>query len=143
MLGYWRRPEATAETIDADNWVKTGDVGHLDEDGFLYLSDRIADMIISGGENIYPAEVEAAIAEHPGVAQVAVVGQPHPKWGETPVAFVVPTQPVRDALADEVVEHCRANLAGYKNPTRVVVVDSLPLTATGKIAKTELRHAAG
>jgi len=142
MLGYWRRPEATAETIEADNWVKTGDVGHLDEEGFLYLSDRIADMIISGGENIYPAEVEAAIAEHPGVAQVAVVGLPHPKWGETPVAFVVPAPPARDSLVDEVLAHCRANLAGYKNPTRIVVVDALPLTATGKIAKTELRQVA-
>ena len=89
MAGYWNLPEATAKTLDADGWLRTGDAGYLDEDGYLYIHDRIKDMIISGGENIYPAEVESAICDHPDVAEVAVVGVPDDKWGEAVKAIVV------------------------------------------------------
>ena len=89
MVGYWNLPEATAKTLDSDGWLRTGDAGYMDEDGYLYIHDRIKDMIISGGENIYPAEVESAICDHPDVAEVAVVGVPDDKWGEAVKAIVV------------------------------------------------------
>jgi len=138
MAGYWQKPEATQETITEDGWLRTGDAGRVDEDGYLYLEDRVKDMIISGGENIYPAEVERVLAEHPDVADVAVIGVPHPKWGETPKAVVVLNE---GATLDEaaLIEFTRDKLAHYKCPTSVTAVPALPRNATGKILKRELR----
>jgi acyl-CoA synthetase (AMP-forming)/AMP-acid ligase II len=136
--GYWRRPEETAATLVEGGWLRTGDAAYRDEEGYVYLHDRIKDMIISGGENIYPAEVENAVAAHPAVADVAVIGVPSQRWGETVKAVVVPaegaTVDVEALLAD-----VRTRLARYKCPTSVDVVGALPRNASGKILKRELR----
>ena len=139
MLGYWNKPEATAEAFRG-GWFHSGDLVRQDEDGFIYVVDRVKDMIISGGENIYCAEVEAVIDRHPGVAEVAIVGAPHPKWVETPVAVVVPKDPDAPPSEDDIIEFCRSRLASYKKPTAVVFVDALPRTATGKVQKFRLRE---
>jgi len=138
MGGYWNLPEATAAAITGDGWYRSGDSGHLDEDGYLYLTDRIKDMIISGGENIYPAEIERVLAEHPSLAEVAVVGVPDEKWGEVPKAVVVATH---GHYVDEarVIAYCRAQLAGYKCPKSVDVVTELPRNVLGKIMKNDVR----
>jgi long-chain acyl-CoA synthetase len=138
MAGYWGRPDETAAVIDASGWFHTGDAGYLDGDGYLYISDRVKDMIISGGENIFPAEVENALMAHPDVADVAVIGVPSERWGETPKAVVVPAP---GAIVDEadLIEFCRGRLARYKCPTSVVVTDVLPRNPTGKVLKHELR----
>lgn len=143
MAGYWNLPAATRETIGADGWLRTGDAGYLDADGYLFLRDRIKDMIISGGENIYPIEVENALADHPAVAAVAVIGVPDPRWGETVKAIVV-LAPGATATADELIAHARARIAGYKLPRSVAFVAALPRNAAGKVLKQELRavHAA-
>ena len=133
MHGYWNNPEATAEAF-AGGWFHSGDLATRDEEGYLRLVDRKKDMIVSGGENVYPAEVERVLREHPGVTDVAVVGAPHPRWGETPVAFVV-----GDAEADDLIDHCRERLASYKKPTAIHFVTSLPRNAAGKVLKRELR----
>jgi acyl-CoA synthetase (AMP-forming)/AMP-acid ligase II len=133
MQGYWNNPEATAEAF-AGGWFHSGDLATRDAEGYLRLVDRKKDMIVSGGENIYPAEVERVLREHPAVADVAVVGVPHPKWGETPVAFVV-----GDARPEQLIDHCRAHLASYKKPTAFRFVDSLPRNAAGKVLKRALR----
>jgi acyl-CoA synthetase (AMP-forming)/AMP-acid ligase II len=138
MTGYWNQPEATEAAITHDGWYRSGDAGHLDEDGYLYLTDRIKDMIISGGENIYPAEIERVLAEHPSVADVTVVGVPDDKWGEVPRAVVVAAAGHTVDPA-ELLAHCRTGLAGYKVPKAVDVVDSLPRNATGKILKRDVR----
>ncbi|MCP3734292.1 long-chain-fatty-acid--CoA ligase [Sphingomonas sp. RP10(2022)] len=140
MAGYWNMPEATRETIDADGWLRTGDAGYLDADGYLFLCDRIKDMIISGGENIYPIEVEQAIATHPAVDAVAVIGIPDDRWGETVKAFVV-LKPGAAVNAEELVAHARTTIAGYKVPRSVDFVATLPRNASGKILKRELRAA--
>ena len=138
MTGYWRNPAATAEAIDADGWFRSGDAGYL-LDGRLYLRDRVKDMIVSGAENIYPAEVENVVMRHPGVAEVAVIGVPHERWGETVKAIVVRA---RDAAVTEaeIIAHARASLAHYKCPTSVDFVVELPRNATGKILKRSLRE---
>ena len=138
MAGYWRKPEETAATIDADGWLKTGDAGYFDADGYLYLHDRIKDMIVSGGENVYPAEVENVLLSHPAIVDAAVIGVPDPKWGETVKAIVVLGP---DETLDEVdvIAHCRANLAHYKCPTSVDATGALPRNPSGKILKRELR----
>jgi long-chain acyl-CoA synthetase len=138
MAGYWRKPEETAATIDADGWLKTGDAGYFDADGYLYLHDRIKDMIVSGGENVYPAEVENVVLSHPAIVDAAVIGVPDPKWGETVKAVVVLVQ---GETLDEagVIAHCRANLAHYKCPTSVDATEVLPRNPSGKILKRELR----
>jgi acyl-CoA synthetase (AMP-forming)/AMP-acid ligase II len=133
MQGYWNNPEATAEAF-AGGWFHSGDLATRDAEGYLRLVDRKKDMIVSGGENIYPAEVERVLREHPAVDDVAVVGVPHPKWGETPVAFVV-----GDARPEQLIDHCRAHLASYKKPTAFRFVDSLPRNAAGKVLKRALR----
>ena len=138
MQGYWRRPEATAETIDADGWLRTGDAGYLDADGFVYVADRVKDMIQSGAENIYPAEVESAIFGHPAVAEVAVVGRPDPKWGET-VHAVVAARPGAEADGDAIIAWARERIATFKAPRSVEFVDALPKNATGKILRREVR----
>ena len=139
MTGYWNKPEATAEAFRG-GWFHSGDLVREDEEGFLYVVDRAKDMIISGGENIYSAEVEQAIDGHPGVAQVAVVGVPHPRWGETPIALVVPADPADPPREDDVLDRCRRHLASYKKPSRVIVVDELPRNAGGKVLKYDLRR---
>jgi acyl-CoA synthetase (AMP-forming)/AMP-acid ligase II len=138
MRGYWNLPEATAATIDAEGWLRTGDAGYLDADGYLYIHDRVKDMIISGGENIYPAEVENAIYAHPKVADVAVIGVPDAKWGEAVKACVV-IKPGEALSADEVIAHARTQIAGYKCPKSVDFIAALPRNPSGKILRRELR----
>ncbi len=136
MNRYWDNPQATREAI-VDGWLRTGDIGSLDS-GFLYLHDRLKHTIVSGGENVYPAEVEAVMTEHPGIAQVAVIGVPHAKWGEVPFAVAVHT-PSSTASEREIIDWTRERLAHYKVPTTVAFVDELPMNATGKVNKTALR----
>ncbi|MFZ5748452.1 MAG: long-chain-fatty-acid--CoA ligase [Pseudomonadota bacterium] len=136
MKGYAADPDATAETI-RNGWLRTGDAGYLDDEGYLFIRDRVKDMIVSGGENIYPVEVENAIQSHPHVADVAVIGIPHERWGETVLALVVPSQETADA--DAVLAHCRERIAGYKCPRALHFVDSIPRNAAGKILRRELR----
>jgi long-chain acyl-CoA synthetase len=138
MVGYWRLPDATAKTVDADGWLFTGDAGYLDVDGYLFIQDRVKDMIISGAENIYPAEVENAIYGHPAVSEVAVVGVPDAKWGEAVKAFVV-LKDGASASADEVIVFAKGRIAGFKVPKSVDFVDALPKNPTGKVLRRELR----
>jgi acyl-CoA synthetase (AMP-forming)/AMP-acid ligase II len=138
--GYWNRPEATAEAFRPDG-LRTGDLGRLDERGYLHIAGRKTDMVISGGFNVYPAEIERVIAEHPGVDLVAVVGLPDPEWGETPVAVVVPKGEPDPNLEEQLRLLCRGNLAGYKQPRRFEFRSELPLGPAGKILKRELRRA--
>jgi long-chain acyl-CoA synthetase len=138
MAGYWRKPDETAATIDDGGWLRTGDAGYFDAEGYLYLHDRIKDMIVSGGENIYPAEVENVLLSHPAVVDAAVIGVPDDRWGETVKAIVV-LAPGAEAQEADVIAHCRANLAHYKCPTSVDATDSLPRNPSGKILKRELR----
>ncbi len=136
MREYWRLPDATAETIDSDGWLRTGDAGYTDEDGYFYLHDRVKDMIISGGENVYPAEVENAIYGHPAVADVAVIGVPDAKWGEAVKACVV----LKDAASeDAIIAWTRERIAAYKAPKSIDFVDALPRNPSGKILRRELR----
>ena len=137
MAGYWRDPEATAAAL-RDGWLFTGDVGCLDNDGFLTLKDRSKDLIISGGSNIYPREVEEVLLTAPGVSEVAVVGAPDPEWGEVVVAFVV-TQAGATVTTEFLDQHCLEHIARFKRPKRYVLVDSLPKNNYGKVLKTELR----
>jgi len=135
---YWNLPAATEEAL-RDGWLHTGDGGVMDEEGFLYLKDRIKDMIISGGENIYPREVEEVLFQHDAIADVAVVGIPHEHWGETVMAVVVPTTGC-ELDENEVIEFCRSRLAGYKRPRSVDIVDEIPRNTSGKVLKRELRE---
>ena len=135
--GYWRRPEEWARTF-RDGWLATGDIGTVDERGYVTLVERRTDLIVSGGMNVYPAEVEAVIAGVPGVAEVAVVGAPHPRWGQAVVAVVVPVAGV-DLDLDLVGQRCRERLAGYKKPTRIVLASSLPRTVSLKVSRAAVR----
>jgi long-chain acyl-CoA synthetase len=137
MKGYWNMPEETAKVL-RDDWYHTGDAGYRDEDGFIYLVDRMKDMIISGGENIYSNEVERAIDLHPAVRQCAVVGQFDETWGEL-VHAVVSLQPGFSLTKEELVEHCRTHIAAYKCPRRLTVWDALPLSGPGKLLKNKIR----
>ena len=144
MRGYWRNAEATARTL-AGGWLHTGDVGALDDDGFLTLKDRSKDLIISGGSNIYPREVEEVLLRHPDVLEVAVVGRRHPEWGEEVVACVVPRVALGDDAARARFEaaldaHCLAEIARFKRPRAYALCDELPKNSTGKVLKTELRE---
>jgi acyl-CoA synthetase (AMP-forming)/AMP-acid ligase II len=137
MVEYWNRPDATAETI-VDGWLRTGDVAVMNEEGFVSIQDRIKDMIISGGENVYPAEIEGVLAQHPGIVEAAVIGQESAKWGESPLAIVVKSD---EALTEaDVLEFCRGKLAGYKQPKAVVFTDVIPRNPSGKILKRVLRE---
>ena len=138
MQGYFEAPDQTAETIDADGWLHTGDIGVLDERGYIDITDRKKDMFINGGFNVYPAEIEAAMLTHPDIGQVAVVGVPDERMGEVGCAFVVPAAGTTPDV-DEIVAWCRNEMANYKVPRRIEVVDSLPLNASGKVLKYELR----
>ncbi|MET3919537.1 o-succinylbenzoate--CoA ligase [Arthrobacter sp. UYEF20] len=139
---YWNRPEATAESYAPGGWFKSGDMGYKDEDGFFFVSDRLKDMIISGGENIYPAEIEQAIAELEAVGSVAVIGVPDEKWGEVPRAVVLLREGAQ-LTEDQLRTHLDGRLARYKIPKSVVFVDEMPRTASGKIRKAELRARSG
>lgn len=138
MKGYWQRDDATRETL-RDGWLFTGDAGYVDEDGYLYIHDRIKDMIVTGGENVYPAEVENAVFSHPSVADVAVIGVPDEKWGETVKAIVV----LRPGAAEDknsIVAHAREQIAGFKVPRSIEFVAELPRNASGKVLRRELRE---
>jgi len=142
MKGYWQRPRETQEVL-RDGWLATGDIGQLDDEGYLRIVERKKDLIKASGFSVYPAEVEAAMYRHPGVAEVGVVGVPDPYRGEDVVAFVVPRPETRGQLTDaQLVEWCRAEMAVYKAPRRVVLVDALPRTASGKILRRALRERA-
>ena len=136
-MGYWNQPEATAKTL-RDGWLWTGDVGFLDEDGYLTLQDRSKDMIISGGSNIYPREVEEVLLEHAIVREASVVGRQHPEWGEEVVAFIVP---VPGAAVDvgALDAHCLQRIARFKRPRAYIPVPELPKNNYGKVLKADLR----
>jgi acyl-CoA synthetase (AMP-forming)/AMP-acid ligase II len=138
MAGYWNNPEANAKAL-RDGWLWTGDLGFADAEGFLTLKDRSKDMIISGGSNVYPREIEEVLLTHPMVLECAVIGREHPDWGEEVVAFVVP-RPGANLTAQGLDALCLENIARYKRPRDYLVVDSLPKNSYGKILKTDLRQ---
>ena len=138
MAGYWRLEEATAATIDAEGWLRTGDAGYLNQDGYLFIHDRVKDMIISGAENIYPAEVESAVYGHPDVAEVAVIGVPDDQWGEA-VKAVVALKPGATPNPASIIAFARTRIAAFKAPKSVDFIDALPRNASGKILRRELR----
>ena len=138
MQGYWNNPQATAETL-RNGWLHTGDIGMLDENGYLFLLDRAKDMIISGGNNVYPREVEEVIVQHPAVATAVVFGTPHEYWGEAVHALVV-LEPGAHATPQEIIEHCGKNMAGYKKPKTVEFTDALPVSGYGKVMRREIRE---
>jgi long-chain acyl-CoA synthetase len=137
--GYFNRAAETAAALTEDGWLRTGDGGYVDEDGYLFLTDRIKDMIVTGGENVYPVEVEEALAQHADVAEVAVIGVPHPHWGESVKALIVARPGARTA-PDELIAFARARLAGYKLPRSIDFVAELPRTPSGKVLKRDLRR---
>jgi long-chain acyl-CoA synthetase len=139
MAGYWNLPEATTNTIGPDGWLRTGDAGYVDEDGYVYIHDRVKDMIISGGENIYPAEVESAIYGHPDVADVAVIGVPDEKWGEAVKAMVV-CKSGKSPSPNDIIGFARTRIAAFKVPKSVDFIEALPRNASGKILRRELRE---
>ena len=138
MIGYWNLPDATEKTMVDGGWVKTGDAGYLDDDGYLFIHDRVKDMIISGGENVYPAEVESAIYGHPDILEVAVIGVPDEKWGEAVKAICV-AKAGSSIDPDHVIAWARERIAGYKVPRSVDVIAALPRNASGKILRKDLR----
>ncbi|MDJ0643544.1 MAG: AMP-binding protein, partial [Erythrobacter sp.] len=138
-VGYWKLPEATAKTIDDDGWLHTGDAGVMDSDGYVYIQDRIKDMIISGGENVYPAEVENAIFGHPAIAEVAVIGVPSERWGEEVKACVV-CKPGHEIEEGEVIAYTRERIAAFKAPKSVDVIPEMPRNPSGKILRRQLRE---
>jgi acyl-CoA synthetase (AMP-forming)/AMP-acid ligase II len=137
MTGYWRKPDATAETM-RNGWMHTGDAGYRGDDGYIYVTDRIKDMVITGGENVYPREVEDVLYANEAVLEAAVIGVPDERWGERVHAIVV-LRPGQTTTDQEILEYCRSNLAGYKTPRSIEFMAELPKNATGKILKTELR----
>jgi acyl-CoA synthetase (AMP-forming)/AMP-acid ligase II len=137
MKGYWKQAEATASAI-RDGWLHTGDAGYMDADGYLYIHDRVKDMIVSGGENVYPAEVENVLSGHPAVADVAVIGVPDARWGEAVKAVVV-LRPMRPATESELIAYCRDRIAHYKAPKSVDFIEALPRNPSGKVLKRVLR----
>lgn len=139
--GYFNNPAATAEAFK-EGWLYTGDIGYLDDEGYLYTLDRRKDLIVSGGENVYPAEIEAVLVSHPGIKEVGVVGKHDPTWGQIPVAFVV-RKAGEDVTLDDVQSFCRTRIAGYKMPKQVFLVDELPRNASGKLLREKLRENLG
>jgi fatty-acyl-CoA synthase len=138
MKGYWNRPDATKEAICPEGWFSSGDAGYFDDEGYLYIYDRVKDMIVSGGENVYPAEVENALFSHPAVADAAVIGVPDDKWGEA-VKGVVVLKPGATATAEDIIAHTRTRIAGYKAPKTIDFADTLPRNPSGKVLRRELR----
>jgi fatty-acyl-CoA synthase len=138
MKGYWNNPQATAAAIDAEGWFHTGDIGYLDEDGFLFIADRLKDMVITGGENVYPAEVESVLYDHPAIAEIAVIGLPDETWGEAVVAIVA-LKPDASLDLEELRAFATDRLARYKLPRRLELAAALPRNPAGKVLKFELR----
>jgi fatty-acyl-CoA synthase len=138
MTGYYNRPEATQDTI-VDGWLHTGDMAYLDEDGYLYIVDRLKDMIVSGGENVYPAEIEKVLLQLPAIDEVSVVGIPDDKWGEVPKAYIV-CKNATPPSKDDIIAFCRQHLAGYKIPRHIELIDELPKNPAGKVLKKVLRQ---
>jgi long-chain acyl-CoA synthetase len=139
MKGYWRKPDETAEAL-RHGWYHTGDMGYIDKDGYIYLVDRKKDLIISGGFNVYPKEIESALAAHPAVLESAVIGIPHPEWGETPLALVVLEKGAEPPETEALMEFLRQRVAGYKLPRGgILLVKELPRSAAGKVLKRELK----
>jgi long-chain acyl-CoA synthetase len=138
MLGYWNKPEETASALQ-DGWVFTGDAGYFDQDGYLFIVDRVKDMVVTGGENVFTTEVENAVISHEAVQDVAVIGIPHEEWGEAVHAIVI-LRAGQEASAEEILAHCRGRIAGYKLPKGITFrLEPLPLSGAGKVLKTELR----
>ena len=137
FLGYWNDPDATARVLDRDGWLHTGDIGMVDDDGYLYLVDRAKDLIIVSGFNVFPAEVEEVLMRHPAVAEAGVVGVPHPHTGEAVRAFVV-LKPGAETDEDALIDHCHDHVARYKCPSKVLIVDQLPHNAVGKLLRRSL-----
>jgi acyl-CoA synthetase (AMP-forming)/AMP-acid ligase II len=137
MVEYWNRPDATRETL-VDGWLHTGDIGIIDEDGFVSIQDRIKDMIISGGENVYPAEIEDVLSSHPYIVEAAVIGQNSAQWGESPLAIVVKNH--EDLTEDTILEYCKGKLAKFKQPVGVRFIEQIPRNPSGKILKRVLRE---
>jgi long-chain acyl-CoA synthetase len=138
MLGYWNKPDETAKTL-RDGWVRSGDGAYMDDEGFIFIVDRIKDMIVSGGDNVYSAEVENALLKHPAISSCAVVGIPSEKWGESVHAVAV-RKPGHDVTEPELIAHCKTLIAGYKCPRSVEFRDELPLSGAGKVLKNKLRE---
>ncbi|MFF1450309.1 long-chain-fatty-acid--CoA ligase [Streptomyces sp. NPDC058274] len=138
--GYWKRPEDNARLFTQEGWLRTGDAGYLDEEGYLFITDRIKDMVITGGENVYPIEVESALAEHPAVSDVAVFGTPDEQWGEAVTAAVVLNAGARDTSEDELIDFTRPRIASYKRPRIIHFVDDLPRNPSGKVLKHVLKR---
>ena len=138
--GYWRRPAETRSAFTPDGWFRTGDIAVRDQDGFFTIVDRKKDMFISGGENVYPAEIEALLIDFPGVIEAAVVGVPDPKWGEVGLCVLACNEPTAKVI-DAVRDHLSARLARYKHPTHFQIVEALPRTGSGKVRKSDLRDA--
>ncbi|MBI4932721.1 MAG: long-chain-fatty-acid--CoA ligase [Actinobacteria bacterium] len=138
MKGYWNMPEETTKSINAEGWFRSGDAGYVDADGYVYIHDRVKDMIVSGGENVYPAEVENVLMSHPAIADVAVIGVPHDRWGETAKAMVV-KKAGAEVTEQEIIDYARERLAKFKCPTSVDWLEALPRNPTGKILKKDLR----
>jgi long-chain acyl-CoA synthetase len=139
MAGYWDDPAATSAAVTSDGWFRTGDAGYADADGYLFLHDRVKDMIVSGGENVYPAEVENALMMHPGVADVAVIGVPDERWGEAVKAIVVRSD-AAELSAEDLIAFARERLGGYKLPKTVDFAPALPRNPSGKLLKRQLRE---
>ena len=142
MPGYWNKPDATKETIDAEGWLHSGDIAYEDEDGFFYICDRLKDMVISGGENVYPAEVESVLAGHEAIAEVAVIGVADEKWGEA-VTAIAALHPGKSVTLEELRAFADGHLARYKLPLQLHLVDEIPRNAAGKVLKFELRDTYG
>jgi fatty-acyl-CoA synthase len=138
MREYWNRPDATKEALTG-GWMHTGDAGRVDDDGYLYIQDRVKDMIVSGAENVYPREIEEVLFAHDAVADAAVIGIPDEKWGEAVLAFIVRAAGA-DVSAEELLEYCRGQLAGYKQPRGIEFLDELPRNPSGKVLKKDLRE---
>jgi acyl-CoA synthetase (AMP-forming)/AMP-acid ligase II len=141
MLGYWGKPELTQKAV-VDGWLHTGDGGYMDEEGYIFVVDRVKDMIISGGENIYSSEVETVVSQHPAVAQCAVIGIPSVEWGETVHTVIVPAPNEENSnilTIEQLRDFCKEHIAGYKCPRSMALVDTLPISGAGKILKNELR----
>ena len=138
MKGYWNMPEETAKSINAEGWFRSGDAGYVDADGYVYIHDRVKDMIVSGGENVYPAEVENVLMSHPAIADCAVIGVPHDRWGETAKAMVVKKADV-EVTEQEIIDFARERLAKFKCPTSVEWLEALPRNPSGKVLKKDLR----
>jgi fatty-acyl-CoA synthase len=140
MLGYWNEPDKTAEAVDPARWMHTGDLAVMRPDGYVEIVGRIKDMIIRGGENIYPREIEEFLYGHPKIADVQVVGVPHPHYGEEVLACVIPRDLADPPALDDIRAFCQGRLAHYKIPSRLQVLESFPMTVSGKVRKIELRE---